>query len=78
MAKRQVLLTFVPDPAKGYIEHNENKIPNIVISVQCAGKCENYGWIILELEGDREDLEQHTARAIITGFSSNLITRDIV
>ncbi len=61
MSKRRVMFTFgeehIPDP----IIYNLGQQYNLVTNILRANISEDEGWIVLELEGDENDMEQGIA-----------------
>jgi len=61
MSKRRVMFTFgkehIPDP----IIYNLGQQYNLVTNILRANVSEDEGWVVLELEGDENDIEQGIA-----------------
>ena len=58
MAKRRVMFSFNEDQIREPIIHNLGHQFNIITNIRRADLSENEGWIVLELEGDENDIEQ--------------------
>ncbi|HEY51777.1 MAG TPA: FeS-binding protein [Dehalococcoidia bacterium] len=61
MSKRRVMFTFgeehIPDP----IIYNLGQQYNLITNILRANISEDEGWIVLELEGDENNMEQGIA-----------------
>ena len=58
MVKRQVMFTFPQEQLKEPIIFNLSRQFQIVTNILRADITDNKGWMILELEGDSEEIEQ--------------------
>lgn len=61
MSKRRVMFTFNEEQIRDPIIHNLGQQFNLVTNIRRADLSEEKGWIILELEGDTNDIEQGIA-----------------
>jgi hypothetical protein len=61
MSKRRVMLTFNEEQIREPIIHNLGQQFKLVTNIRRADLSEEKGWIILELEGDTNDIEQGIA-----------------
>ena len=58
MAKRQVMFTFPEELIKEPIIHNLSQQFKVVTNIRRADVSEHKGWVVLELEGEENDIEQ--------------------
>ena len=67
MSKRRIMFSFgeehIPDP----IIYNLGQQYNLVTNILRANISENEGWLVLELDGKEEDIEQCIAWATSKG-----------
>ena len=77
MAKRCVMFTFTEEQIKEPIIHNLGQQYNIVTNIRRAALSEDEGWIVLELEGKEEDIEQGIAWVTSKGVRVDPANRDI-
>ncbi len=77
MAKRQVMFTFPAELIKEPIIYNLGQQFNIKTNIRQADIAEEKGWVVLELEGKEEDLEQGIAWATSKGMRIEPVTEDI-
>ncbi len=61
MSKRRVMFTFNEEQIRDPIIHNLGQQFNLIINIRRADLSEDKGWIVLELEGDENDIEQGIA-----------------
>lgn len=61
MVKRRVMFTFNEEQIREPIIHNLGQQFNIITNIRRADLSEDEGWIVLELEGDENDIEQGIA-----------------
>jgi len=73
MTKRQVMLTFTPETSAEPIIYNISQQFNIVTNIHQADASEDWGWIVVELEGEDKDIEAGIAWAISKGVRVDLI-----
>ena len=67
MAKRRVMLTFPTELLVEPITHNLGQQFNLVTNIRRAEVTEDRGWLVLELEGKDEDIEDGISWAISKG-----------
>ena len=67
MAKRRVMLSFGPETITEPIIYTISQQFNLVTNIRQADLAEERGWIIVEFEGDEEDIEAGLAWAISKG-----------
>lgn len=61
MAKRRVMFTFPTELIQEPIIYNLGRRFDVVTNVRRADVSEDKGWVVLELEGEEEDIEQGIA-----------------
>ncbi len=78
MAKRQVMFTFPEELIKEPIIYNLSQQFNVVTNIRRADVSENRGWVVLELEGKEEDIEQGIAWVTSKGVRVDPVIGDII
>jgi len=78
MIRRQVMLTFPEVLIKEPIIYNLGQQFRISTNIRRADVSENEGWVVLELEGEEEDIEQGIAWATSKGVRIDPVTGDTV
>ena len=73
MATRRVMLTFTPETSTEPIIYNLGQQFNIVTNIREADASEDRGWIVVELEGEDEDIEAGITWVISKGIRVDLI-----
>ena len=68
MVKRRLMFTFPPELIKEPIIHNLGQQFNIVTNIHLADIAEDRGWVILELEGEEDNIEEGIAWATSRGM----------
>ena len=66
--KKRILFTYTPELISEPVIHNLSQQFNIITNIHLADIAEDRGWVILELEGDEEAIEQGLAWAISRGM----------
>lgn len=61
MSKRRVIFTFNEEQTRDPLIHNLGQQFNLITNIRRADLSEDKGWIVLELEGDEDDIEQGIA-----------------
>ena len=61
MVKRQVMFTFSAEIIKEPIIYNLGQQFKLVTNIRRADISEDKGWVVLDLEGEEEDIEQGIA-----------------
>ncbi|MBA7598437.1 hypothetical protein ES703_05453 [subsurface metagenome] len=61
MSKRRVIFTFNEEQIRDPLIHNLGQQFNLITNIRRADLSEDKGWIVLELEGDEDDIEQGIA-----------------
>jgi len=78
MVKRRVMFTFPQELIKEPIIHNISQQFNIITNIRRADVSEDKGWVVLELEGEEDDIEQGIAWVISKGVRVDPVSGDIV
>jgi ABC-type methionine transport system ATPase subunit len=78
MAKRRVHLTFPENLVQEPIIYNLGKRFDIVSNIRRANVEDTFGWVILELDGDEEALDQGLRYMEELGVQINTIAGDVV
>ena len=78
MIKRGVKFTFPPELIKEPIIHNLGQQFRVVTNIRRADVNGDKGWVVLELEGDEEDIERGIAWVTSKGVRGDPVIGDIV
>ena len=78
MPKRQMMFTFTEEAIKEPIIHNLGQQFRVVTNIKQANLSESIGWVILELEGEEQDMEQGIAWVISRGVRVDPVIGDII
>jgi hypothetical protein len=78
MTKKQVMFTFPEELVTEPIIFNLGQEFRVVPNIRQADVSDNKGWVILELEGDEEDIERGIAWVTSKGVRVDPVTGDIV
>lgn len=78
MAKRRVHLTFPENLVQEPIIFNLGKQFDIVTNIRRANVEDNFGWVILELDGDEGALDRGLKYLEERGVQINTIAGDVV
>ena len=78
MAKRQVMFTFPQELIKEPIIYNLSHRFRVVTNIRRADVSENKGWVVLELEGDADEIERGITWVTSKGVRVDPATGDIV
>ncbi|HLW16587.1 MAG TPA: NIL domain-containing protein [Actinomycetota bacterium] len=78
MAKRRVHLTFPENLVQEPIIFNLGKQFDIVTNIRRANVEDNFGWVILELDGDEKALDRGLKYLEERGVQVNTIAGDVV
>ena len=78
MAKRQVMFTFPQELIKEPIIYTLSHQFKVVTNIRRADVSENRGWVVLELEGEEEEIEQGIAWVTSKGVRVDPVIGDIV
>ncbi|MFQ5996028.1 MAG: NIL domain-containing protein [Dehalococcoidales bacterium] len=77
MTKRRVMFTFTQEQIQEPIIYNLGQQFNIVTNIRRAALSEDEGWIMLELEGNEEDIEHGIAWVTSKGVRVDPANGDI-
>ncbi len=75
MVKRHVMFTYPPELIKEPIIHSLSQQFSIVTNIHLADISEDRSWVVLELEGDEDAIEQALAWAISRGMRVDPVSR---
>jgi hypothetical protein len=78
MARRQVMFTFPSEMVREPIIYLLGQQFNVIPNIRRADISESKGWVVLELEGEEEDIEQGIAWLTSKGIRVDPVTGDIV
>lgn len=78
MAKKQMMFTFPEELIKEPIIHNLSQGFNVVTNIRRADVTESKGWVMLELEGEENDIEEGIAWVTSRGVRVDPVVGDIV
>ncbi len=78
MARKQVMFTFPEKLIKEHIIYDLSQQFNVVTNIRRADISEKKGWVVLELEGDKDEIEQGIAWVIRKGVRVDPVLGDIV
>jgi hypothetical protein len=78
MAKRRVMFTFPPDLIKEPIIYNLGCKFKVVPNIRRADVSENKGWVVLELEGEEQEIEKGIAWVVDKGVRVDPVVGDIM
>jgi ABC-type methionine transport system ATPase subunit len=78
MVKRQVMFTFPTELIREPIIYNLSHQFKVVTNIRRADVSENKGWVVLELEGEEEEIEQGVTWVANKGVRVDPVVGDIV
>ncbi len=78
MASRKVKLTFLQQLITLPIIYELGKEFNLVTNIRSADVTQEQGWVVLELEGDMEEIERGLDWVAAKGVRVDPVTGDIV
>ena len=78
MAKRRVMFTFPPELIDEPIIYNLSRQFNVVTNIRRADVSDDKGWVVLELEGEENNIEQGIAWVTAKGVRVDPVTGDVV
>ncbi len=78
MAKKQVTFTFPQELIKDPIIYNLSQQFGVVTNIRRADISEDKGWVVMELEGKEDDIEQGIAWVTSKGIRVDPVIGDIV
>ena len=76
MAKRRVTLTFPEELLKEPIIYNLSHQFEVVTNIHLADVSEDRGWVVLEMEGEEEEIEQGIAWVTSKGVRVDPVIND--
>ena len=77
MVSRRLIFTYPPELIKEPIIHNLDQQFNLITNIRRADIVEDRGWVIIEIEGKEEDIEQGITWATSKGMRVDPVTEDI-
>ena len=77
MVKRRVMLNFPEELVREPIIYNLGQQFKVVTNIRQAEVSEDRGWIVLELEGEEEEIEQGIAWMTSKGVRVDPVAGDI-
>ena len=78
MAKRQVMFTFPQELIREPVIYTLSHQFKVVTNIRRADISENRGWVVLELDGEEEEIEQGIAWVTSKGVRVDPVIGDIV
>ena len=78
MSKRRVKFTFPVDKITEPVVYELGQKFNIVTNIRRADVREDMGWVVLELEGDEEEITTGLDWVISTGVRVDPVSGDVV
>lgn len=78
MAKRRVMFTFPPELITEPVIYNLGRQFNVVTNIRRADVTEDRGWVVLELEGNDDDIERGIAWVTDKGVRVDPVGGDAV
>ncbi|MFC1991376.1 NIL domain-containing protein [Chloroflexota bacterium] len=78
MYKKQVMFTFPEELIKEPIIFTIGQQFNVVTNIRRADVTESKGWVVLELEGEEQDVEQGIVWVTSKGVRVDPVVGDIV
>ena len=76
MAKQRVVFTFTPEASTEPIIYTLGQQFKVVTNIRQADLAEDRGWIVLELDGEDQDIEAGIAWVISKGVRVEPISSD--
>ncbi len=78
MAKRRVMFTFPSELIKESIIYNLGQQFKVVTNIRRADVSEDRGWVVLELEGEEQEIERGIAWVAARGVRVDPVIGDVV
>lgn len=78
MVKRRVMFTFPQELIKEPIIYNLGHKFKVVTNIRRADVSENKGWVVLELEGEEEEIDRGIAWVAGKGVRVDAVVGDIM
>ena len=77
MTRRRVMFTFTQEQIKEPVIYNLGQQFNLVTNIRRADLSEDEGWILLEIEGNENNIEQGIAWVTSKGVRVDPVSGDI-
>lgn len=77
MVKQRLIFRFVPEQVKEPLIYTLSQQYNVVTNIRQADISEDSGWVVLEVEGEEEDIEQGISWLTSKGVRVDPYTDDI-
>ena len=77
MVKKQVMFTFPEELIREPVIYNQGQQFRVVTNIRRADVSESRGWVVLELEGEEESIEQGIAWVTSRGVRVDPVIGDI-
>jgi len=77
MAKRQLKLTFPPELVTEPVVYNLGQDFRVVTNIRRADITDERGWVVLELEGSDEDIEQGVSWVTAKGVEVEAVESEV-
>ncbi len=78
MVKRRVMFTFPQEHVREPIIYTLGQQFQVVTNIRRADVSEDKGWVVLELEGDPEEIERGSAWVTARGVRIDPVIGDVV
>ncbi|HLC30554.1 MAG TPA: NIL domain-containing protein [Dehalococcoidia bacterium] len=78
MAKRRVMFTFPQELITEPVIHNLGRKFNVITNIRRADVTEDHGWVVLELDGEENAIEQGLQWVSERGVRVNEMEGDVV
>ena len=78
IVNRRVMFTFPPELITEPIIYNLGQQFNVITNIRRADVSEDKGWVVLELEGEEDDIEQGIAWVTSKGVRVDPVMGDVV
>lgn len=78
MAKRRVMFTFPQELITEPVIYNLGRKFNVITNIRRADVTEDHGWVVLELDGEEDAIEQGLQWVSERGVRVNAMEGDVV
>ena len=78
MGKQRVKFTFIGDLVKEPIIYNLGRDFKIVTNIRRADVQENMGWVVLELDGEEDEIQRGLNWVSSTGVRVDPVSGDVI
>ena len=78
MAKQRVRFTFPPEHIQEPIIYLLGKNFNVVTNIRRADVTDNQGWVMLEVEGNQQDIDKGLAWVVSKGVRVDRVGGDVL